>query len=125
MLSFDRLRSLHAVARHGSVFAAADALHVTNSAISQQIAKLESELGEPLLERNGRGVKLTDSALLLVSHTEQLLSVMERAEAEFDARRDAIAGQVSVAAFSTAIRGLAPGALRYLKKTHPQLNVIL
>ena len=125
MLSFDRLRSLHAVAKHGSVVAAADALHVTNSAISQQIAKLENELGEPLLERSGRGVKLTDSASLLVSHTEQLLVVMERAEAEFDARRDAIVGQVSVAAFSTAIRGLAPVALRYLEKVHPQLKVVL
>jgi molybdate transport repressor ModE-like protein len=62
MLSFERLRILHAVATYGSVNAAASALHVINSAVSQQIAKLESELGRPLLERNGRGARLTDAA---------------------------------------------------------------
>jgi molybdate transport repressor ModE-like protein len=67
MLSFERLRILHAVATYGSVNAAASALHVTNSAVSQQIAKLESELGQPLLERNGRGVRLTDAAAVLAS----------------------------------------------------------
>jgi catechol 2,3-dioxygenase-like lactoylglutathione lyase family enzyme len=61
MLSIERLRILHAVATYGSVNAAPSALHVTNSAVSQQIAKLESELGQPLLERNGRGVRLTDA----------------------------------------------------------------
>jgi DNA-binding transcriptional LysR family regulator len=65
MLSFERLRILHAVATYGSVNAAASALHVTNSAVSQQIAKLESELGQPLPERNGRGVRLADAAAIL------------------------------------------------------------
>jgi len=125
MLSFDRLRTLHAVAVHGSVNAAASVLHVTNSAVSQQIAKLEEELGEPLLERNGRGVKLTDSAALLVGHTEKVLALMERAEAEFDAQRDAVSGEITVAVFSTGMRGLAPHALRLLTTAHPNLGVTL
>jgi DNA-binding transcriptional LysR family regulator len=61
MFNFERLRTLHAIATRGSVNAAATALHVTDSAVSQQIAKLESELGQSLLERNGRGVRLTDA----------------------------------------------------------------
>ena len=67
MLNLERLRALHAVADRGSVNAAAQALHVTTSAISQQLAKLEQEIGQPLLERNGRGVRLTDAAAVLVA----------------------------------------------------------
>jgi molybdate transport repressor ModE-like protein len=71
MLSLERLRALHAIATYGSVRAAADALRVTTSAISQQMAKLETELGQRLLDRNGRngrngrGVRLTDAAARL------------------------------------------------------------
>ena len=125
MLNFERLRTLHAVAAHGSVNAAATALHVTNSAVSQQIAKLESELGQSLLERNGRGVRLTDAAAALVAHTRRMLSLMESAEAEFDAQRNSVFGQITVAAFSTAARGLAPHALRSLLSICPQLRVVL
>jgi molybdate transport repressor ModE-like protein len=125
MLNFERLRTLHAVAAHGSVNAAATALHVTNSAVSQQIAKLESELGQSLLERNGRGVRLTDAATALVAHTERMLSLMESAEAEFDAQRNSIFGQITVAAFPTAARGLAPHALQSLRSICPQLTVVL
>jgi len=125
MLNFERLRVLHAVAAHGSVNAAAAALHVTNSAVSQQIAKLEDELGQSLLEPNGRGIRLTDAAALLVAHTRQILSLMEYAEAELDAQRDTVFGQITVAAFPTAIRGLAPRALQSLHDQHPQLRVVL
>jgi DNA-binding transcriptional LysR family regulator len=125
MINFERLRTLHAVAAHGSVNAAATALHVTNSAISQQIAKLEIELGQSLLEPNGRGVRLTDAAAMLVGRTQQILSLMESAEAEFDAQRGTVFGQITVAAFPTAARGLAPHALRTLRDTCPQLRVVL
>jgi len=102
MFNFERLRTLHAVAARGSVNAAATALHVTNSAVSQQIAKLEGELGQSLLERNGRSVRLTDAATMLVEHTARMLLLMENAEAEFDAQRNSIFGQITVAAFPTA-----------------------
>src|ERR1035438_780460 len=125
MLSFDRLRTLHAVASHGSVNAAARALHITNSAVSQQIAKLESELGQSLLERNGRGVRVTDAAAALVAHTQRMIALMESAEADFDAQRNSIFGHIRVAAFPTAARGLTPQALRSLGDTCPQLTVVL
>jgi molybdate transport repressor ModE-like protein len=125
MLNFERLRTLHAVASHGSVNAAARALHITNSAVSQQIAKLESELGQSLLERNGRGVRVTDAAATLVAHTQRMMALMENAEADFDAQRNGIFGHIGVAAFPTAARGLAPKALRNLGDTYPQLTVAL
>ena len=125
MLNFERLRALHAVAAYGSVNAAAVALHVTNSAVSQQIAKLEGELGQSLLEPNGRGVRLTDAAAMLVAHTQQILSLMETAEAEVDAQRATVFGQITVAAFPTAARGLAPHALQHLRDACPQLRVVL
>jgi DNA-binding transcriptional LysR family regulator len=123
MLSLERLRALHAVAERGSVNAAAQALHVTDSAISQQLAKLEREVGQPLLERNGRGVRLTDAASVLVAHTARVLSLLEQAEAALDAQREAVVGRLTIAAFPTAVRGLAPSALRHLGAEHPQLEV--
>lgn len=125
MFNFERLRILHAIAERGSVNAAATALHVTNSAVSQQIAKLESELGQSLLERSGRGVRLTDAAAVLVAHTQRMLSEMESAEAEFDAQRNRVFGQITVAAFPTAARGIAPLALQNLRGSCPQLQIVL
>lgn len=125
MLDLDRLRALHAVARHGSVSAAADVLHVTTSAVSQQLAKLERETGQKLLERNGRGVRLTDAAELLVSHAERILSLVEQAQADLEAHRGAVVGDLSCGAFPTAIRGLMPAALRALGREHPGLDLQL
>src|SRR5690348_11387683 len=111
MLDLERLRALQAVSKHGSVRAAAEALHVTTSAVSQQLAKLERETGQQLLERQGRGVRLTDAAELLVSHADRILSLVEEARADLEAHRGAVVGEVWVAAFPTAVRGLIPGAL--------------
>jgi DNA-binding transcriptional LysR family regulator len=125
MINLDRLRSLHAVGAYGSLHAAASAMNVTASAISQQIAKLEREVGEPLLERRGRGVALTDAGVVLSGHAERAFSVLRQAEAELDARRAVVAGELTVGAFATAMRGLAPGAIRALTLEHPQLRVRL
>ena len=80
MLNLERLRVLQAVARHGSVTAAAAELHVTTSAVSQQLARLERESGTTLVERSGRGIRLTDSALLLAGHASAILAMAEEAE---------------------------------------------
>ncbi|MGH3377140.1 MAG: LysR family transcriptional regulator, partial [Actinoallomurus sp.] len=94
MLSLERLRVLHAIATYGSVTAAADVLHVTTSAISQQMAKLEREAGQRLLERSGRGVRLTDAAELLVTHASRMLALAERAQADLEAHSGAVAGRL-------------------------------
>ncbi|GII93591.1 LysR family transcriptional regulator [Sinosporangium siamense] len=124
MLDLNRLKALHAVSVYGSVGAAAEALMVTPSAISQQLAKLERETGAPLLERNGRGVKLTDAAGVLADHAERILALVETAEADFEALRGTVVGKLVMSAFPTAARGLVPGALKELADRHPDLNVI-
>jgi DNA-binding transcriptional LysR family regulator len=123
MLNLDRLRALHAVSAHGSIIAAAETLNVTTSAVSQQLAKLELETGQTLLERHGRGVRLTDAAAALVSRTQRVLSLLEEAEAELEGTDAAVAGQITIAAFATAARGLAPQALRSLRAKYRQLGI--
>jgi DNA-binding transcriptional LysR family regulator len=125
VLSVERLRVLHVIAVSGSVKAAADSLQVTTSAVSQQIAKLELEVGQRLLDRSGRGVRLTGAGELLVKHAERILAVVEEAEAELEEQRGVVVGHLSVAAFATAARGLLPAALRQLCALHPQLEVEL
>src|SRR6187551_4058334 len=82
MVDLRRLRTLRAVADHGTLAAAADALHLTPSAVSQQLAALEREVGQPVVERNGRGVRLTGAAEVLVGHANLVLAQLEAAEAD-------------------------------------------
>lgn len=125
MLSLERLRTLHTVAAYGSVQAAADVLRVSTSAVSQQLAKLERDVGQQLLERQGRGVRLTEAAGLLVAHATRIFSAVEAAQAELEAHHDAVVGQLTVAAFPTAARGLLPAALRELSERFPALTIEL
>ncbi|MFI2031069.1 LysR family transcriptional regulator [Streptomyces buecherae] len=125
MLHLDRLRTLYAVARHGSVSAAADGLHVTTSAVSQQLAKLERETGQQLLAKNGRGVRLTDAGRLLADHASRILSQVELAQADLEAQRGQAVGELVLGAFPTAARGLFPTALARLREEHPQLRAHL
>jgi DNA-binding transcriptional LysR family regulator len=111
------------VSAHGSIIAAAETLNVTTSAVSQQLAKLEAETGQTLLERHGRGVRLTDAANALVSRTQRVLSLVEVAEAELEADDGAVTGQVTIGAFATAARGLAPQAIAGLRAKYGQLSI--
>ncbi|MFF3937794.1 LysR family transcriptional regulator [Streptomyces phaeofaciens] len=125
MLDLQRLRALHAVSVHGTVGAAAAALGYTPSAVSQQIAKLERETRTVLLERAGRGVRLTAEALQLVDTAQELLSIVERAETALEERRGVPAGRLTVAAFASAARGLMPAVLAELARAHPALDARL
>lgn len=125
MLDLQRLRALHAVSVYGTVGTAATALGYTSSAVSQQIAKLERETRTVLLEREGRGVRLTDEARQLVAVAQELLGIVERAETEIEERRGVPAGRLSVAAFASAARGLLPGVLADLAVRHPALDARL
>ncbi|GAA2284706.1 LysR family transcriptional regulator [Streptomyces ruber] len=123
MLNLERLRTLDALARHGSVSGAAAGLHVTTSAVSQQMAKLEREVGQRLLARNGRGVRLTDAGRLLADHATRILSQVELAQADLEAQRGQVVGELRLAAFPTAMRGLFPSVLGELRAGHPALRV--
>lgn len=123
MLNLERLRTLDALARHGSVSAAAAGLHITTSAVSQQLAKLEREVGQQLLAKHGRGVRLTDAGRLLADHAARILSQVELAQSDLEAQRGQVAGELRISAFPTAARGLFPVALAELRKAHPGLRL--
>jgi len=123
MLNLERLRTLDALARHGSVSGAADGLHVTTSAVSQQMSKLEREVGQQLLAKNGRGVRLTDAGRLLADHAARILSQVELAQSDLEAQRGQVVGELRLAAFPTAARGLFPAVLGALRVEHPGLRV--
>ncbi|MEU3656667.1 LysR substrate-binding domain-containing protein [Streptomyces sp. NPDC032161] len=123
MLNLERLRTLDALARHGSVSGAATGLHVTTSAVSQQMAKLEREVGQRLLARNGRGIRLTDAGRLLADHAARILSQVELAQADIEAQRGEVVGEILLSAFPTAARGLFPAVLGALCADHPELRV--
>lgn len=125
MLNLERLRTLHAVATTGSVRGAAAALHVTTSAVSQQLSTLEREVGQRLLVRQGRGIRLTDAGDLLAEHAGLLLRQVELIETDLADHRGAVTGTLAVAAFATAARGLLPAMLRTLRDRHPSLSVRL
>ncbi|WP_418957168.1 LysR family transcriptional regulator [Streptomyces tritici] len=125
MLDLGRLRALHAVSVHGSVGAAAAALGYTPSAVSQQIAKLERETRTTLLERQGRGVRLTDDAHQLARTAQQLLALVEEAEVRLEERRGLPSGRLAIGCFASAARGLMPGALAELARRHPALDARL
>ena len=125
VLDLGRLRALHAVAVHGSVGAAATALGYTPSAVSQQIAKLERETRTTLLERSGRGIRLTDDAHQLAATARQLLALVEEAEVRLEERRGRPAGRLAIGCFASAARGLMPRALAELARLHPELDARL
>ena len=125
MLDLGRLRALHAVAVHGSVGAEAAALGYTPSAVSQQIAKLERETRTTLLERQGRGVRLTDDAHQLAATAQELLSLVEEAEVRLEERRGLPSGRLAIGCFPSAARGLMPRALAELARRHPTLDARL
>ncbi|MCW2982654.1 MAG: LysR family transcriptional regulator [Conexibacter sp.] len=122
MLDLRRLRLLRELHARGTVAAVADALRYTPSAVSQQLAVLEREAGRPLLERAGRGVRLTDDALVLVSHAEALLERAELAQAELAAGAGRVAGRARVASFQSMALALAVPVFRTLAAAAPDLR---
>jgi DNA-binding transcriptional LysR family regulator len=124
-MDLERLRVLHAVYTARSVVGAAQALHVTTSAVSQQMARLEREVGQRLTQRLGRGIRLTEAGELLAREAGDLLAHAEQVEARLAGHRGAVTGTLSIAAFATAARGLLPSALRDLRSRYPDLSVLL
>ena len=125
MIDVRRLRVLRALADHGTVAAAAKALHLTPSAVSQQLAALEREVGQPIVERRGRGLVLTGAAEVLLEHAHALFAQLERAEADVAAHGRGELGTVVVGAFPTALRAIAAPAAKALAAEHPRLALEL
>ncbi|MEU7037518.1 LysR family transcriptional regulator [Streptomyces sp. NPDC046237] len=120
---FKKLQILRTLRDRGTVTATAEALLMTPSAVSQQLSNLAKQLGVPLLEAHGRRVRLTDAAHLVLRHAEAVFAQLERADAELDGYLRGEAGQVRVAAFSTAVPALVVPAVQHLRTAHPGLDV--
>jgi molybdate transport repressor ModE-like protein len=124
-LDAGRVRVLVEVAHAGSIAAAAARMGFTPSALSQQLAKLEREVGAALFERGRAGTRLTGPGQVLLEHGERVLGELRAAE---EAVRAAVAEQpqrIAVGAFSTAARTLLPGALAALRKQRPGIRTSL
>ena len=122
MLELRRLRLLRELSERGTIAAVADALQFTPSAVSQQLAILEREVGVPLLERAGRGVRLTDAALVLVEHADALLERAALAEADLAAAAGTVTGRGRIAAFQSVSLRLAAPAMEALARDAPRLR---
>lgn len=125
MLDVTRLRVLVAVARHGSVTAAARALNYAQPSISHHIARLEAETGAQLLERVGRGIRLTDAGRLLAERAEEIIGRMDAAEAELAAHVGLREGRVRLAAFPSALGTIVPTAAARLAAETPGMEFML
>jgi DNA-binding transcriptional LysR family regulator len=122
MLDLRRLRLLRELEARGTIAAVADALQYTPSAVSQQLAVLEREAGVPLLEKAGRGVRLTDAAVVLVRHAEALLDRAELAESDLAAAAQVIAGRARIGTFQSGALLLAVPAMEAVGRAAPGLR---
>ena len=123
MLDATRLRVLVAIARHGSVTAAAQALNYAQPSISHHMARLESETGAKLMERAGRGIRLTDAGRLLAERAEEILGRLDAAEAELAAHVGLRQEKVRLAAFGSALGTLAAAAASALRANQAVADV--
>ncbi|WP_066292308.1 LysR family transcriptional regulator [Arthrobacter sp. B6] len=114
-MDFKRLRILRELADRGTVGATAEAMHVTPSAVSQQLKTLQDELGVVLIEKAGRGVRLTEAGLAMAAAAADVSTAMARAEATIDTYRQGWQANVRAAFFPSAAEMFLPGLLHRVK----------
>src|SRR6266545_305363 len=119
MLDVNRLRVIDAVARHGSVTAAAKELHYSQPSVTHHLGRLEAETGAQLLQRVGRGIRLTAAGQLLADRAAEIIGRIDAAGAGLTA------GRVRLAGFASAIGSLVPPAVAALAGKHPGLEISL
>jgi DNA-binding transcriptional LysR family regulator len=117
------LRVLREVARRGSISAAADALDYTQPAVSRQLAMLERQAGQPLVERTPRGARLTSAGEALLRHAEDILDRVDAAHAEMEAIATMRGGRIRVSAFPSTVGSFVPSGLRAFGERHPEVQV--
>jgi molybdate transport repressor ModE-like protein len=125
MLDVTRLRVLAAVARHGSVTAAAKSLNYAQPSVSHHLARLEAETGTRLVERSGRGVKLTDAGRLLAGRAEEILGRLDAAEQELAAHVGQREERIRLAGFPSALATVVPAAAARLRAEYPGVELLL
>jgi DNA-binding transcriptional LysR family regulator len=126
MVTLTQLRILDAVARHGSVTEAARELHFSQPSVSHQLARLETATGAGLLQRVGRGIRMTPEGELLARRAAEIVGRVDAASDELAAHVGLRAGRVRLAAFQTVLSTLVPKAAAELARQHPgvELNLV-
>src|SRR5699024_11127641 len=122
-LSLRRLRMLRELYRRGTVTAAATALHYSPSAVSQQLAQLEREVGVRLFERQGRRVQLTDLGMVLMEHAEDILASAERVTMALERAQAGVTARLTAGVWASVAAGLLPAALTSLAASYPGIEV--
>jgi DNA-binding transcriptional LysR family regulator len=123
MLDVTRLAVLVAVARTGSVTAAARELHYAQPSVSHHLARLEAETGSRLIQRVGRGIRLTEAGLLLAERASEILARLSSASEELAAYTGLRAGRVRLAAFPSALGTFVPRAAASFAAAHPGVDL--
>lgn len=123
MIEVRRLQVLRELADHGTVAAAARALHLTPSAVSQQLAALVRETGVTLVEPDGRRLKLTEAAHVLLGHAHLVFAELEQAEADLAAYVGGRLSTLRIGAFGSALAGLVAPVARELRAANPPVSV--
>lgn len=123
MVTLVQLRVIDAVRRHGSVTAAAAELHYTQPSISRHLSRLESQTGARLLQRVGRGIRLTEAGRLLADRAAEIVGRVDSATAELATLAGLRAGRVRLAGFGSVMSSLVPQASALLGRRHPGLEL--
>lgn len=124
-MQLESLEVFREVAAEGSFTGAADSLRSTQSAVSRQIAALESRLGAQLFDRLPRGVELTEAGRSFLPHAEAVLDRLRTARRDLASLGELDAGRVRLGAFATAVAGLVPWALAEYRRAHPGVELAL
>ncbi|MGI5269378.1 LysR family transcriptional regulator [Nonomuraea sp. CA-218870] len=125
MLDVTRLRVLLAVARTGSLTAAARELHYAQPSVSHHLARLEAETGAKLIQRAGRGIRLTEAGKLLAERASDIVGRLDAAAEELAAHVGLQSGRVRLSAFPSALGTFVPEAAALLRRAHPRLRLEL
>ena len=124
-MTLTQLRTFLAIADTGSVHAAARQLYVTQSAVSAALNALQKSLGLQLLERDGRGLRLTRAGAVYADHVRTALGLLDQARTAAAAETDPERGELRIAALTTAGEQILPGVLASFRERHPHVGVRL
>lgn len=125
MLDVKRMRVLREIATQGSFSAAADALYLSQSAVSQQISALEKEVGQKLIERDRGGPRLTQAGEVLVRHADAVLARLDEAERELSALAGLQGGRLRLVSFPSASATLVTSAVSQFNQRYPDVKLEL
>jgi DNA-binding transcriptional LysR family regulator len=124
-MEVNQLRVIDAVARTGSITAAAEELHYAQASVSHHLARLQEHVGSALTARRGRGIILTPEGELLAARAREILRRLDETESEVTALSRQLRSRLRIAAFQSALLELVPPALQRLQSTYQDIALEL